>query len=705
MASGGRSMHFHYDRPQCQNLRRVLRREWLETNGLGDYASSSLICCNTRKYHGLFVAELARPAGRHVLLSTLEESLHMAGREFFISCRKHPGVYHPRGHEYLQETRIGPWPRHRYRFGDVFLTREIMLLPGRHVLAVRYLAECHSPDAPPLTLRIKPLLACRNMHTLRHECRYADMRSSATRLGASVRPNPDLPKLFLQAEGKGSYTAAPDWYRAIEYLVEQERGFEWREDLIMPGVFDVAMTPGEAVYFTASLENLQQERGHSNVSLLWDQAARLREEEDRRVTSLQRHLAREGGRFLIRRHTDGASPALSPEASDIERRYGGTPDAVVAGYHWFGAWGRDTLIALPGLTFHAGRRHDGEGILARMGQTVRDGLIPNLLLPDGNNAYNSVDASLWYIWAVQMLLHASPESLPFVLQYCWPAIRQIVEAYGQGRVPFLSVDVEGFLNVGDENTQLTWMDAAVNGRPVTPRNGQPVEISALWYNALAFADWLAHKTDAPNWHDSETMRRRMRVVFTHRYWVRDVRGDYLADVWRDGEKDARVRPNQLFAVSLPYPVLEEDRYAAVVSRVRQCLLTPYGLRTLAPSAPDYHSLYEGGPAERDGAYHQGTVWAWLVGAYGDALLRAAWDERAAADALLQTLTPLFTRHLAEAGLGSISEIFDGDPPHRPDGCIAQAWSVAESLRLLRTLEQAAPDIYARWETGLRQGVC
>ena len=282
-----------------------------------------------------------------------------------------------------------------------------------------------------------------------------------------------------------------------------------------------------------------------------------------------------------------------------------------------------------------------------------------------------MDASLWYVWAVQMLLRADPDSLPFVRQYCWPAIRQIVEAYGQGRVPFVHTDVEGFLNVGDAGTQLTWMDATVNGRPVTPRHGQPVEISALWYNALAFADWLARKIDTQRSTDNENLRRRMRVVFTHRYWVHDFRGDYLADVWRDGEKDVRVRPNQLFAVSLPYPVLEEDNYAAVVSRVRQCLLTPYGLRTLAPSAPDYHSLYEGGPAERDGAYHQGTVWTWLLGAYGDALLRAAWDEAGAADALLQTLTPLFTRHLAEAGVGSISEIFDGDPPHRPDGCIAQ----------------------------------
>ena len=403
-------MKFHYDRPSCQNLRRVLRREWLETNGLGDYASSSLVCCNTRKYHGLFVTELARPAGRHVLLSTLEESICMAGREFFISCRKHPGVYHPRGHEYMQEAQLGPWPRHRYRFGDVFLTREIMLLPGRHVLLVRYLAECDSPDVPPLTLRLKPLLACRNMHTVRRESGDVDMRSSATLFGASVRPSPELPELFLQVEGNSAYTPAPDWYRTIEYLVEQERGFAWQEDLIMPGVFEIAIKPGEAVYFTASTESLQKEHGRREIGSLWEQAAGLRLQETEQADTLQRYLALEGRRFLVRMPSDGARPApATPEAADIEQKFGGTPDSVVAGYHWFGAWGRDTLIALPGLTFYAGRRREGEALLARMGQAARDGLIPNLLLPDGNHAYNSVDASLWYVWAVQMLLRADPD--------------------------------------------------------------------------------------------------------------------------------------------------------------------------------------------------------------------------------------------------------------------------------------------------------
>ncbi|WP_346667080.1 amylo-alpha-1,6-glucosidase [uncultured Desulfovibrio sp.] len=686
-------MPFLFDRPACQNLRKSLRREWLETNGLGDYASSTLVCCHTRKYHGLFVTELARPAGRHVLLSTLEESICMAGREFFFSCRKHPGVYHPRGHEYMQSAELGCLPRFRYRFGDVFVSREVMLLPGRHALLIRYEATVTSPETPPLTLRLKPLLACRHMHAVRHADGSPAVAGSPTLFGVSVQPDPALPPLFLQVDGTSVFRSAPDWYYAAEYLVEQERGFDFQEDLLMPGVFDIPLAPGKPVYFTAATESLQREHARHALDALWQAERDRRLAAEASAQSLQGRLCREGERFLCR------TPSPAPEVTALPVR----PDAVVAGYHWFGAWGRDTLIALPGLTFFAGRQEAGEHILACMGAAVKDGLVPNVFSPDGDHAYNCVDASFWYVWAVQMLLKTAPDRLDFVKRHCWPAIRAIIEAYRGGKPPHVSPDAEGFLNVGDASTQLTWMDAVVHGRPVTPRHGQPVEISALWFNALAFADDLARRLDIPHWQDSREQRARMRLVFQHRHWISDPLGDYLADVWREGEQDRRVRPNQLFAVSLPYPILEEDAYASVVSRVRQCLLTPYGLRTLAPSAAEYRPLYEGDPASRDGAYHQGTVWPWLLGAYGDALLRAAWDEEGAVRDTLQTLTPLFSRHLREAGIGSLSEIFDGDPPHLPNGCIAQAWSVAECQRLLVTLQKAAPECYARWESQLPQG--
>ena len=332
----------------------------------------------------------------------------------------------------------------------------------------------------------------------------------------------------------------------------------------------------------------------------------------------------------------------------------------------------------------------------------KDGLIPNVFSADGNHAYNSADASLWYVWAVQQMLKALPDRKRLVRERCWPVIKNIIEHYGGGKVPFVTPDAEGFLSVGNPGTQLTWMDAVANGRPVTPRHGQPVEISALWYNALAFADSLAKAFGEPEWRRTKQLDA-MRAVFFKRYWVTDERGDYLADVWRDGGVETCVRPNQLFALSLPYPVLDEERYVSVLSRVRRCLLTPYGLRTLAPSAPGYRPLYEGGPAERDEAYHQGTVWPWLLGAYGEAVLRAAWDVPGSVRELLRTIRPLFAQHLGDAGIGSVSEIFDGDPPHLPNGCIAQAWSVAECLRLLYLLKEAAPGIYAEWEANARKG--
>ena len=675
-------MKFRFDKPTCQNIRKSLRKEWIETNGLGDYASSSLICCNTRKYHGLLVADLESPAGRHVLLSSLEESLLVGGRDLCFPCRKHPGVFYPRGNEHLEEMDAGEWPVFRYRFGEVTLTRELMLIPGHRLLLVRYEVRGTAPDTPPVVLRVKPLLAFRNAHDLTRANPALRPETLSAPSGICLRPYEALPPLFMQVEGGFIFNAAPDWCFNVEYLVERERGFAYQEDLFQPGQFEIRLVPGKPVFLTASTEALQTEHGHNVIGEIW------RREVERRMglaassESLEGHLAREGERFLVRRPDGGL--------------------AVTAGYHWFGSWGRDTLIALPGLTFYAGRPEEGTDVLLGLGSAVRDGLIPNVFSADGNHAYNSADASLWYVWAVQQMLKALPDRKGLIRERCWPVIKNIIEHYGGGKVPFVAPDAEGFLSVGNPGTQLTWMDAVANGRPVTPRHGQPVEISALWYNALAFADSLAKAFGEPEWRRTKQLDA-MRSVFFKRYWVTDERGDYLADVWRDGGVETCVRPNQLFALSLPYPVLDEERYASVLSRVRRCLLTPYGLRTLAPSAPGYRPLYEGGPAERDEAYHQGTVWPWLLGAYGEAVLRAAWDVPGSVRELLRTIRPLFAQHLGDAGIGSVSEIFDGDPPHLPNGCIAQAWSVAECLRLLHLLKEAAPGVYAEWEANARKG--
>lgn len=686
-------MRFVFDKPACQNIRRALRKEWLLTNGTGDYSSGTVPGCNTRKYHGLLVTDLADPPGRHVLLSTLEESVCAEGREFFFSCRKHPGVYYPTGHEYLEYVETGDWPLFRYRIGPLLFTREIVMVRGRSTLLIRYTVDCldleNDEEIPSLSLRIKPLLAFRNVHDLTRE--NMDLQVNTFPVGGvspgfSIRPYNTLPPLFMQIYGAaGSFYPGPDWCRNVNYFMEEERGYPSQEDLFLPGQFDIELTPGASILLSASTEEVRVP-----LRELWAAETERRTALTERSASLLGHLRREAARYLMHQ----------PDAPVREE---GT-SAVTAGYHWFDIWGRDALIALPGLTFAAGRLHKGKEILAAAGRQMQDGVIPNLFGGGGRRpAFNSVDASLWYVWAVQQLLVWAPEEENFVHTECWPHIKQMLTAYKRGvtvenGATLAHMDEEGMLHTGDASTQFTWMDAQVNGRPVTPRHGCPVEINALWYNALAFADELAHRYGERRWGCSKLLHR-LRAAFRQRLWV--ARGDgRLADVWRDGIQDTAVRPNQIFAVSLPYSPLAPDDWTPVVECVRNNLLTPYGLRTLSPHNPAYKGYCEGRQALRDAAYHQGTVWPWLLGAYGEALLKTAWDVRGAAAGLLDTLTPLFSSHLADAGLGSISEIFNGNPPHAPGGCIAQAWSVGECYRLLRLIEKTEPEAYAAWEARL-----
>lgn len=678
-------MNSIFDKPACQNLRKALRKEWLLTNGLGDYASGTIIGCNTRKYHGLLVVNTVHPAGRHVMLSTLEESLCGGGKEFFFSCRKHPGVYFPRGHEYLEGMEVGDWPIFYYRIGNVSLKRELLMLRRRSVLLVRY-TVCGDTSLPPLTLRLKPLLACRHFHSLTHATAQFNSNITSEKQGFSVQPVAELPALHFRASGMGArVTGGPDWYYTIDYLREGERGFEAQEDLFMPAMLELPIMPNQSLVLAVGTEPMPYD-----LPTLWEEEAAARVRLGAKSGSLQGHLRREGARFLVN------LPAIIPNNAAATPQ---TKPLVLAGYHWFDAWGRDSLIALSGLTFAVGRRHKGAVTLKAISDSLRHGLIPNLFaINDQPAAYNSVDASLWYVWAVQQMMQWQPDET-LLREVCWPAIKAIVDAFRagiwQGGQCLAHVHDNGLLCAGNEKTQLTWMDANVNGIPVTPRHGCPVEINALWYNALALSNELAQRFAEPEYRCPEQLEK-LRASFRHCFWVEQ--GNYLGDVWRDGVLDASIRPNQVFAVSLPYSVLPEDDCPCVVETVRNSLLTPYGLRTLSPLDTRYQGMYEGNAAQRDSAYHQGTVWPWLLGAYGDALLKTAWDVEGAVQDLLHTISPLLSSHLHQAGVGSISEIFDGNPPHTAHGCIAQAWSVAECSRLLRVLQQAAPAVYARWET-------
>lgn len=643
----------------CQNIREALRFEWLETNGLGGYASSSILGCHTRRYHGLLVASLTDPPGRHVLLSKFEDSLCAANREFFLSCHKYPGLFFPRGHQYLEEFLLDGGPVFRYRIGDVVLRKSILMVQGRDLTLVRYELE---EAGFPVVLRIKPLLAFRHFHALTRANVDLQVRTYPARRGFMIRPYNALPPLYLQASVKTGFDPAPVWYYNFEHVVEQERGFPFQEDLFQPGIFEVPLTPGKAVTFALSTSEVT-----TPLDGLWD-AERSRRPAAGDSRGIQ-HLAHEASRFVVR----------SPD---------GRP-TVIAGYHWFDDWGRDALIALPGLAFCRGLFTEGAAIMETYAKHERNGLLPNFFSPAGHPAaYNTVDASLWYIWAAQQFLALGGEDRVVRTSF-WPVIRRILEAYARGTDHEIRMADSGLLHAGTSSTQLTWMDAAVAGRPVTPRHGFAVEINALWLNALAFALDLAARYGEPPPIASGLagLLARGRQAFNDTFWLED--GEYLADVVTDGTPDRAVRPNQIFAVSLPLTPLTPDRWGPVVQRVRHELLTPFGLRTLSPRDPAYRGRYAGAPEDRDGAYHQGTVWPWLLGAYGEAALRVSPDKPRTGADLIQALAPLIEDHLGQAGLGSVSEIFDGNPPHAPNGCIAQAWSVAELIRLQHLVDSAA----------------
>lgn len=668
-------MNFRYDKPACQNIRTALSAEWLETNGLGDYASSSLVCCNTRRYHGLLVAELPDCGGRHVLLSTMEESLLVAGHEFKFSCRRHPGVFFPRGHEYLQGVSVGLMPRFRYRVGDLTLTRELMLMPGKHLLIIKYMVESTGRQDPPMKLRAAPLLAFRNYHQLTRANLDLQVKTFPAESGFKIQPYNGLPPLFMQTSGTFEFFPAPDWYYNVEYVMEAERGFPDQEDLFRPGVFEIEIVPGTPVYLTASTESLS---APMQIEKDW------KSEEHRRMgrishgKSIDAHLARECGRFLVRRTSGNAN--------------------VLAGYHWFESWSRDTMIALPGLAFCSGEAKFGMDILQQASaRIINNGMLCNCEDANGTCSYNSADASLWFCWAVQQAAVYQPREKKHLLHNFGKAVCRIIESYSSGKIPNVTLDESGLLNVGNSTTQLTWMDAIVNGRPVTPRDGEPVEIEALWYNACAFADEICQFNGEQPMFGAEKLQK-MKDTFIKRFWVEVPNDDdYLADCWRPTGLDKSVRPNMIFAASMPYSMLDEDQKNDIVSRCRSELLTPYGLRTLAPKNPAFIPHYEGNPEARDRAYHQGTVWPWLLGAYAEAVFLTTPEPEEDASELLEMLTPLYTTHLREAGIGSISEIFDANAPYQPRGCIAQAWSVAECLRVLKIMAKKAPVAYRNWK--------
>jgi len=633
-----------------RDLSRASLREWIHTDGLGGYASSTVVGLNTRRYHGLLVAATRPPVGRMVLLSKLEDTLSVGGRRYELGTNAYPGAVHPRGFEHAVSFELDPLPTLMWEVEGGVLSRTVCRVHDEPITTVAYRYD--GPGSP--VLEVRPLLAYRDYHGLQRE--NAGVRRAAEREGGDLvlRPYEDCPPLRLRMPGA---TFTPDglWYRAFEYERERERGLDFREDLFSPGVLRVELLSGRAVHVLASAGGL----------LAGADPERLMAAERRRL-----RICGGGG--------EGALPELRRAADAFIVRRGPAGRTIIAGYHWFADWGRDSMIALPGLCLATGRSDDARAILGEYARHVDGGMIPNRF-PDGGGEpeYNSVDAALWLVVAVGRYLEATSDA-GFVRMRMADPVAAILDGYRAGTRHGIRVTADGLLTQGEEGLQLTWMDARVGEQVVTPRRGQPVEIQALWYNALLIGAEMAREAGEPaRAREWSALAGRARESFLKAFWSEE--HGYLADlVADDGQADFSLRPNQLYALGLPHVLLPRDRALRVLDAVKRHLLTPVGLRTLSPEHPAYRGRYAGGPAERDAAYHQGTVWPYLAGAYFDAVTRVHGE---AGKAEAREWLDGFAAHLEEAGLGTVSEVFDGDAPHAPGGAIAQAWSVGEILRV------------------------
>ncbi len=625
-----------------------LSNEWLETNGLGGWASSTVSGAHTRRYHGLLVVATRPPVGRVVLLSRLDETLVMPTGRVELSCSMFPGAIHPQGYQFLSSFALEPVPTWTYEGDGWMLRKRLALLAGEHALVIAY----ELVQAPgPLYLELRPFLAGRDYHHLMQANEQVARSGAWADDALSYRPYPNQPAIHLRAPG-ACWQAAPDWYYHFQYPHEKERGLDHSEDLFTPGYLRLRLAPGTTVGVLAATE-LPTGR---------DPLALLTAEIDRRQQAaastpwaadpLLRALARAAHQFVVRRG-DGLH-------------------TLVAGYHWFTDWGRDTMIALPGLCLVTGRFAEARGIFAAFAEHTSEGMIPNRFPDAGANPeYHAVDATLWFFVALYKYVQYT-QDYEFA-RALWPTLEDLAAWHIRGTRYQIRVDADGLLAAGEPGVQLTWMDAKVGDWVVTPRRGKPVEVNALWYNALKILQHLAEVFGLCA--DYGQRATAVRAAFDRLFWCEE-RG-YLCDVVAPEGPDWAIRPNQVFALSLPFPLVEGERARRILAVLDEHLLTPRGLRSLAPSDPAYCARYAGSPWERDSAYHQGTVWGWLIGPYITALCRCHGRAgRQRARALLNG----FAAHLNEAGLGTVSEIFDAEWPFAPHGCIAQAWSVAELLR-------------------------
>ncbi|MCG8401870.1 MAG: amylo-alpha-1,6-glucosidase [Firmicutes bacterium] len=647
-------MRLEFGKGDWQNFADGVSREWLVTNGLGGYASGTLIGANTRKYHGLLVASLTPPVRRTVLLAKLDERFQAGGRVYNLAVNQAAGGVTDAGFIHLQRAVFEPLPVFTYSFGDIFMEKTVGMVYGKNTTVITYRVQ---NGAEPAALLLRPLVNCRDFHRTAGEGEVQFSQQPGEK-GTIITTVPEVPDLRIICS-HGEYQPGGQWYRGMFYSEEERRGLHPWEDHYMPGEFVIPLAPLAAIVVTVAATAEPEAPAPDGPALLAAEERRL--QETAAGVGLDDGFAR--------------SLALSADAFIVNRQSTGAK-TVIAGYPWFNDWGRDTMIALPGLTLVTGRYADAAQILSTFARYAEKGLLPNVF-PDagGAPAYNTVDASLWFFHAVYKYLQYTGD-FDFVRERIYPVLREILDRHVEGAGFNIRLDPEdGLIMAGSPDIQLTWMDAKVGDWVVTPRHGKPVEVNALWYNALRVMELLARAFggQAARPGLADRAGASFRRVFHHRA------GGYLYDVVSPAGSDARFRPNQVIAAALPFSPVPEQTARRLVRRAWRDLYATYGLRSLEPGHWEYRGRYGGDQVQRDGAYHQGTAWSWLMGPFVTAYRKAHGYSPASREQAGRFLAP-FRDHLRQHGVGHISEIFDADEPVTPRGCFAQAWGTAEVLR-------------------------
>ena len=642
--------YLKFDKNQLVNLEYSLQRELLRSNRAGSYTSTTLSGCNTRKYHGLLVCPLEElDSEKHVLLSSLDETIVQHGLAFNLGIHKYEGDhYEPKGHKYIRDFDIEIIPRTTFRVGGVVLSKERILVEKEKQLLIKYtLEDAHSPTI----LRFRPFLAFRNVHELSKANMYANTRFTEIDNGIKIKLYEGYPFLHMQFSKEVEFIPAPAWQYGIEYPKEQNRGYEFKEDLFVPGYFELHIEKGETIIFSAStIENATGSFKQKFTRELKKRVPRF---------TLLGSLTNAAQQFLVRKnhHTE-----------------------ILAGFPWYGSIARQTFIALPGLTLDLNDQETCEHVIDTQLEFLKDGLFPKFPGKEGT-FYYSIDAPLWFFWSVQQYYRQLKESKKIWKKY-GPKMKSILSAYKNGTDFNIRMLENGMIYGKAENVALTWMDSYIDGKPVVQRGGMPVEVNALWYNALSLALELAEAEDDQEfineWKDLPSL---VAKSFIELFWSEN--RQYLADCIDGDAKDWSIRPNMLIAAALEFSPLDREKQKAILSTVKRELLTPRGLRTLSPRDQNYKGICQGDNQERELTIHQGTAWPWFISFFVESYLKI---HKRGGLPFVKKIIDGFEEEMTEHCVGTISEMYNGNPPHMAKGAISQAWSVAALIRSCKLLE-------------------